>query len=639
MQKFQKKFTLAVLLLTFLVLPLSSFAEMRSSNYVIYENLLHTFNGPAISSISSSVSANIATVTWSTDVPSNSYVIYDDNISFTASHEQGNGGESVTSHSISIVGLDWSTTYYYRVKSKSPNGDQTLSGINSFSVGSDPTPPASSGGGGVLIIDKTDKFGPEISDIQIASITKDSAEITWTTNEESTSFVEYGFDTTYGNTKGQWDALLEHRVVLISLKADTEYSFRVLSSDDWGNVAYSENNIFKTLIDEDNMVDTDDDGIVDTVIPPDDLDSLLKKAVEIMDSMAGTISTEVLKDKLENPYNSLDKLASFIPAPIFNADPRVEIDAKKATVYWRTNIDASGLVALASEMDYNPNSENPYNRVIGDPEQLSQDHQLELFGLEPNTTYHYQLRSKAEIGPMAATSDYTFTTSIETIEISNFFSQVVDDNEAIFKWITNKESNSTVKYTPYRGNMLAIEETKEQKENIKTVIHEMTVSDFQPGIIYNVKIESEDINGNVATEIIDPFSTSEDDFPPEISQIKTNSSISSDREARTQTVISWITNEPATTRIYYMEGVHGPNVELSGSTEVNNDYSKDHISLFTEFSAGTVYTFRVESIDSGGNETLSDPHTFMTPKKSESIIDVIIRVLEDTFGWVKEIMK
>jgi len=639
MLKFPKKFIGAALLLIFLVLPLSSFAEMRSSDYIIYENLLHTFNGPVISSVSSSVNANIATITWTTDISANSYVIYADNTAFSSSHEQGNGGESITAHSIDIVGLDWSTTYYYRVKSKSFNGDETLGSVKSFSIESSSEAGISNSGGGVLIIDKTDKTSPEISDIQILNISKDSVEITWKTDERATSFIEYGLDSTYGNTVGQWKYSQDHKIFLKGLKPDTEYSFHVLSSDDWANVAYSENIIFKTLVDKTNMIDTNNDGIVDTVVPPEDLDSLLKKAVEIMNNMSGTISTETLKDKLKGPYNALDKLANFIPAPIFNADPRIEIDSKKATVYWRTNVKASGLVALTEDVRYNPNSKNPYTRVVGDPEKLSLNHQIELFGLRPNTTYHYQLRSKADIGPMAMTADYTFTTKIETIEISNFFSQIIDDNTAIFKWITNKKSNSKIKYTPYRGNMLATEETKEKKDNTETVIHEMTISDFQPGIIYNVKIESEDAKGNTATEIIDPFSTSEDDYPPVISQIKTNSSISSDRDARTQTVISWVTNEPATTMIYYMEGVHGPNVKLSGSTDKNNDYSKDHIILFTEFNPGTVYTFRVESVDSGGNKTLSDPHTFMTPKKTESIIDVIIRVLEDTFGWVKKIMK
>lgn len=611
---------------------------MRSSNYIIYENLLHTFNGPSISSVSALSSENTATVTWATDLPSNSYVVYDDNNSFTSSLEQGNGVELLTSHTVTLVGLDYASTYFFRVKSKTANGDETLGSIASFTTGAAPAEP-SSGGGGIIVIDKTDKIPPIITEVEIAGVTKDQASISWVTDEEATSFVEYGKDRSYGKIAGTWDYLSEHVVILRDLDSNAEYNFRVLSSDDSGNVSYSGNLSFTTLIDEGSMIDTDDDGVPDTVIDQEDLDSVLKKAVEIMDSMAGTVSTEVIRDKLETPYDYLNRLADYVPAPIFNADPRVEINAKDATLYWRTNVDSSGLVSFATEEEYNPSLDNPYTRTIGDPDLLTTEHEVELFGLEPNTTYHYQLKSKAKIGPLAVTADYTFKTNIETIEISNFFSQVMDDNTAVFKWITNKPANSTVRYTPYRGDYLSPEEEKELRDNNQTVIHEITISEFQPGINYLVNIESEDVNGNIATETIDPFSTSEDDYPPIISQVKTNSSISSDRDAKIQTVISWNTNEPATTRVFYMEGVHGPNVELTGTTAKSNDYSKEHVTLFTEFTPGTVYTFRLESIDSGGNETISDPQTFMTPKKNESIVDVIIRVLEDTFGWVKTIMR
>lgn len=654
MPNFYKKFTTLAILLSFFAFPLLTLAEMRSSSYIIYENLLHAFNGPVITSVSSSVVDNVATITWNTNIPSNSYVIYDEDNSFATSREQGNGSISVTNHSVNLVGLDYSTTYYFRVKSKSPNGMDSIGSVYTFSVGGDPTPPPAppSGGGGILIIDKTDKFAPEITNIQISDITLNGAKITWTTNENATSFVEYGIDLSYGNVFGEWTSTNEHQVILKNLKAGTIYNFRALSSDNWGNVAYSPNFSFETIredapvdVDEDTeeedelMIDTDDDGIPDTVIPPEDLDSLLRKAVEIMENMAGSVSVETLKDRLEVPFDYLNRLANFIPAPIFNADPRVDVESGKATIYWRTNVEASGLVAYTADSQYNPDSLNPYTTIIGDPNSFKSEHAIELFGLEPNTVYHYQLRSKGQIGPMAVTGDYTFRTSIETIQISNFYSQVIDDNSAVFKWVTNKESDSKITYTPYRGDLLAVEESKEIKDSVRTVIHEVTISDFQPGVRYNIRIESEDINGNIATEIIDPFSTSEDDYPPIISQIKTNSSISSDRDGKIQTVVSWITNEPSTTMVYYMEGVHGPNVELSGKTEKKNDYSRDHVVLFTEFSPGTVYTFRVESIDSGGNKTLSDPNTFMTPRKSESIIDVIIRVLEDTFGWVKDIMK
>ena len=81
----------------------------------------------------------------------------------------------------------------------------------------------------------------------------------------------------------------------------------------------------------------------------------------------------------------------------------------------------------------------------------------------------------------------------------------------------------------------------------------------------------------------------------------------------------------------------GGTVTLKESTVLSDSYSKDHIIVITKFKPGTVYTFRVESIDASGNSTLSKPHTFMTAKQKESIIQVIIRVLENTFGWMKQI--
>ena len=44
----------------------------------------------------------------------------------------------------------------------------------------------------MLIIDKNDKTAPVISNIQIQDIRSDSAVVTWNTDEESDSFVEYG---------------------------------------------------------------------------------------------------------------------------------------------------------------------------------------------------------------------------------------------------------------------------------------------------------------------------------------------------------------------------------------------------------------------------------------------------------------
>jgi len=613
-------------------------AEMKSSSYIIYENLFQTFDGPVLSSPGVSVSENIATISWNTDVLASSFVVYDTESSFVNNYESGNSNDSTLTHEVILSGLEYSTTYYYRVKSRSINGGESIGGVLNFSTGAAPEEPRRSSGGSILIIDKTDKIAPSISDISIDQISSESAYVSWLTDEDASAFIEYGVSEDYGKTVGSWEMGLEHEVILENLLPGVEYYFRILSSDDSGNVGESENQIFTTQKGDEIAIDTDNDGIVDEIISEDDLKTLLQKAVEIMNNMAGEVSAEINESDLLDPFDSLKKLASFIPAPLFSAEPRLEIESDKVTVFWKTDKNASSLVAISSEELYFPNATESYSQIVGDSENLIKDHRVEVFGLKPDTLYHYQLRSKAILGPLGRSRDFTFRTAAKSIEISNFFSQVIDDNTAIFKWLTNVKADSVIVYTPYRDNELFLDESRQFNSEDKTVLHEITISNFSPGVKYKVEIESNDESGNKAVEIIDPFSTAEDDLSPEVTQIKTSSSISSDKQSKIQTVISWVTNEPATTQVFFMEGVHGTEVQLKDNSPYNGYYAKEHIVVVNKFNPGTVYTFRVESVDSGGNKTTSDPQTFMTPKKSESIIDVIIRVLEDTFGWMKEII-
>jgi hypothetical protein len=150
-------------------------------------------------------------------------------------------------------------------------------------------------------------------------------------------------------------------------------------------------------------------------------------------------------------------------------------------------------------------------------------------------------------------------------------------------------------------------------------------------------LSSVDAEGNIATEVLNHFSTAEDDLPPEISRIKADSTVFLDQGNKTQTIISWMTNEPSTSRIYYQEGVQTAEAEFSESTNLNTNYTKEHVTVISKFKPGIVYSFRVESIDSGDNISLSNVHTFMTAKKKESIIQIIMRILEETFSWVNKL--
>ena len=624
---------------------------MASDNYIIFENVRYSFDGPIISGVNASIDGTTATIAWQTNVISDGFVEYDTDSGFSASKEQGSSVKNATSHSVDVSGLEANTTYYYRVRSQRVNGGVTTDSIINTFISGDAegggTTVTSGGGGGILIIDKTDKLPPEIINVVIEDIESDKARITWETDEESTSFIEYGFNSEYGSVYGLWSTSTEHEVSIENLNDNTTYHFRALSSDDWGNIGYSEDLAFNTGTKEPVIVEPGEEPEPEPqpeegLEPqPTDEETIFAEATRRTMEFLGRLFPEISINNLSpedlDKINTFEELSTFLPTPILSGEPNVVVGTTEATVYWSTDVDSNSLVAIAPEDRYNPGAEESYSQVIGDVENLTTNHEVKVYGLTPNTQYHFQVRSKPSVGAAARSRDFVFKTNAEELVISSYFAQVIDNETVVFKWVTNKDANSTVRLAPYRGNVLAIDQLKVIRDNVVSVIHEVTITDFEAGTFYDIELSSTDNLGNVATQVLPYFSTSEDDLPPIVSHIKADSTVFIDRGNKIQTIVSWLTNEPATSRVYFQEGVQGGNMELSEATELNADYSKEHVMIINQFQPGKVYSFRVESIDSGSNITTSKVHTFMTAKKKESIIDIIIRILEDTFSWIKKL--
>ncbi|MBO0722686.1 MAG: fibronectin type III domain-containing protein, partial [Blastocatellia bacterium] len=126
--------------------------------------------------------------------------------------------------------LSPATGYHYRVKSKDGAGNLAVSGDFSFTTGSGDTTP------------------PVISGVSAGSITTTGATISWTTNENSDSQVEYGTSTNYGQTTTLSTALVTaHSQGLSGLNPATGYHYRVKSKDEAGNLAVSGDFSFTTL--------------------------------------------------------------------------------------------------------------------------------------------------------------------------------------------------------------------------------------------------------------------------------------------------------------------------------------------------------------------------------------------------------
>jgi chitodextrinase len=86
--------------------------------------------------------------------------------------------------------------------------------------------------------------------IRAAAVTASSAVLSWYSFLPADSSADVGSDDTYGTTTPlDTEAVTTHRVQLTGLQPDTEYHYRVLSTDESGNQAVSRDHTFRTLSD------------------------------------------------------------------------------------------------------------------------------------------------------------------------------------------------------------------------------------------------------------------------------------------------------------------------------------------------------------------------------------------------------
>jgi len=184
---------------------------------------------PVIGSIgSSSITTSGATIDWTTDEPSTTQVEY----GLTTAYGNTTSLDSTlqTLHTQSLSGLKPGTVYHYRVGSMDAAGNLVTSGDHTFTTEISP-----------------DTSPPVIGSIRSSNITTSGATISWTTDEPSTTQVEYGLTTAYGNTTSLDSTLRTSHIQLLSgLEPGAVYHYRVGSMDAAGNLVIFGDHTFTT---------------------------------------------------------------------------------------------------------------------------------------------------------------------------------------------------------------------------------------------------------------------------------------------------------------------------------------------------------------------------------------------------------
>ena len=598
--------------------------DNNSGNYYSFTTLKDT-TSPVISDVSvSTISDTKATIVWETNELSTSQVIYGTTDSYGSQTEEDS--TLTYQHSVTLTELTKKTTYHFKVVSKDSAGNSTSSTDNTFTTTDEPgIVKYVGGGGGVVFIEKKVKLDttpPMISDIEIEKVDYASAVISWKTNEKTDSFIEYGMTTDYEKgVFGKYESATSHSLTLADLTSETTYHFKVLGKDDYGNLGFSSDKTFTTL---GEITEVSEKAIPEKAIPEKEK-GLVKKAVDILTKLSNPRSLASVSEVLEE---SAKRVLS--PPLIAGEYPRVEVGPDWAQITWLTDKKSNSLVAYAEENKYHSGGKEPYTIVAGNPDELVTSHEVLIENLKPNTFYHFQVRSKPLIGPIAKSGNRTFLTTSLKLEISDISVKTKKENEAEMLFKTSLPAKAKIKYRDVKTNI-----EKEIEDDSFLRDHKVSLSELSANTEYSLEIIAQDEKGEKVSSPKISFSTGKDKRSPKIFNVKTASAISPGGTF-IQTIINWQTDEFSSARVYYVEGIKWQE-NLVKTTPLNKDLTLRHIVVLPKLKPGKVYLFRVESIDSSENVAFSKNYSLYTPQKRKTIIQIMIRQFEKTFGWLKNL--
>ncbi len=488
-----------------------------------------------------------------------------------------------------------------------------------------------------------DNEPPVISNVEIEDVSATGTVIKWNTDEESDSLINYGLDKNYGIVRDPHFDKTEHKIILENLLPGMTYYFRITSSDASGNQGISSDFSFKTPKEEEPKEGEDLGEKENSKLAEEgegasaegeggqeqSKDSLseegVEKIVELMKEINSEEDLEKIKEELQN------KAEDIIEPPTIMLDyADVEVGVDWAIISWETDKESNSMVGLASEDDFDETLEDPYTWHEGNPDELVLEHVVEINGLEPATTYHFQVSSKSAMDLTGRSADKTFKTKSILPEIYNIQIAKIEEESATIKWTTNVPCSAIVEYTNLNTN-----ETKMEGNSSFLTVHSMRLSNLTFDTYYSAIIKVESEEGEKAESAPMTFITTRDKYPPTISKVNTESTLYPGNENKIQTIASWRTDENAKCQLFYHQGLISAGKEPN-SLPLEEDYGIKHVQVITSFLPASVYKFWIVCEDEAENKAKSEDFTMLTPSREESIIDIIIKNFESSFGWVKK---
>ncbi|MFA5051981.1 MAG: DUF2341 domain-containing protein [Patescibacteria group bacterium] len=509
-------------------------------------------------------------------------------------------------------GLSNMTTYCYRVKAADNAGatSEASSIVSALPEGRYTEPP-------ILIVDPS--VQPLIQ----------SATVTWKTDREGSSFVEFGTADTLGRILGQDDFVTDHSVQLLSLSPDTTYYYKVKYTDQDGNIGYSAISTFTTADAPSAPVDlsvsppsSTNNAFTFTWSPPADAGVEIEgyyysiNATPTSVNSSYTTSTTlgpspfatrqgtntfyvVAMDDANNVnYNNFASIEYYAstPAPaiptgiiITDASNRETEDYSIALKWGKVTIASGGNVTYTV---YRSTDNTTFAPIAS----LQTTGYLDV-DLDNTTEYFYYVVASDNAGSTSASSttvseipEGRFTTPPD---ITRAPAVVPASFSALVSWETNRDADSHIEFG-------VAEDMGDEQGTIEvSTDHEVKLEGLMPETTYYYRIRSRDEDGNVALSVVSTFTTLE---APTIS----NASVTDIKLY--DAYITWESNLPITTALEYGQTTTYGLLASDTSGILNTN----HQMKLQGLTDGTTYHVRMRGLDGEGNLITSDDYSFTT---------------------------
>lgn len=346
-----------------------------------------------------------------------------------------------------------------------------------------------------------------------------SINVNWTSNKQTTSYVEVYEGNIYISEQGHTDYDISHSVKVVGLEPEKSYRYRLRWLDESGNSGESEwfnttttaapsiKNFNANVISTSSAIltwSTNENSASTLAYGVSDFDTSIDMGSESttfskeLTGLSGSTTYQVkLTAQTASDGFKYYYTASFSTPPL-PAISGLSFDSKSpstADVTWQTNVDTTSSVYYGVK--------GQPMKEISSSEKLK-SHKVELTGLNDSTTYDLYVQGTDQYNNTAKSDTNSFTTPVDTtppsildveVETSNVGLNRQDKSQIVVSWKTNKLSKGFVEYASgFSGDNYSF---KANSSNDLSDTHLVIISDLEPNMPYHFRISATDKNGNI----------------------------------------------------------------------------------------------------------------------------------------------